>query len=188
MAVVSVGGWLIVIGSLVFFVGAAYGVPRVFGARGAEERLALLQAREDAWRSAQWLYAAGPLLAALGVVVLAPGWPGSAGVLAGAAGVAMFVGAVLWSVSCARRGRRIEEFARGELPAGSWFGYVWLTLAGLAVFGFACFVMAVWVAILLWVSAAAFTAMFVAARDIPPFVFYLVLEVVGVWVIVAALH
>ena len=99
---------------------------------------------------------------------------------------ALFVGAVLWSVSCARRGWRVEEFARGELSAWSWRGYVWLTLAGLALLGVACLGFAVWVGVLLLVSAAAFTAIFLVSGDIPPFVFYIVLTVVGVWVILVA--
>ena len=182
----AIAGWLIVAGCVVFFAGAAYGVPRVFTASTAEQRLALLQERRTAWRRAQWLYAAGPLLAAVGVDVLALGWSGQARLTAGAAGIALFVGAVLWSVSCARRGWRVEEFARGELSAWSWRGYVWLTLAGLALLGVACLGFAVWVGVLLLVSAAAFTAIFLVSGDIPPFVFYIVLTVVGVWVILVA--
>lgn len=184
--VISVGGCLLVFGALIFFAGAAYGVPQVFGLRSPEERLAVLRSRARAWRIAQWPYAAGPLLAGLGVVALAAGWSGRARVLAGAAGAAMFVGAVLWSVSCARRGRRIEDFARGGLPAGPWLGYVWLTLAGMAVLGLASLGLATWVGLMLLVAAGAFTALFLVARDIPPFLFYLVLSVVGVWVLVAS--
>ncbi|MHA6524729.1 hypothetical protein [Tessaracoccus sp. G1721] len=182
---VTLGGWLMLLGSVVFFVGAAYGVPRVFTVREPDERLALLQAGADAWRRAQWLYAAGPLLAAMGVVVLGTAWSGEDRLLAGGAGIAMLVGAVLWSVSCARRGRRIEEFARGELPASSWLGYVWLTLAGLALLGVACLGFATWVGVVVLIAAVAFVALFVVTRDIPPFVFYVVLTIVGIWVIAA---
>ena len=182
---VTVGGWLVLLGSVVFFAGASYGVPRVFTVRAPEERLALLRARAEVWRRAQWLYAIGPLLAALGVVVLGLGWSGQARLLASGAGIALLVGAVLWSVSCVRRGRRIEEFSRGELPAKPWLGYVWLTLAGLVLLGLACLGFATWVGVVVLIAAVAFTALFVITRDIPPFVFYLVLTVVGTWVIAA---
>lgn len=175
-----------IVGSVVFFAGAAYGVPQVFTMRSKEDRLAVLLSRAQAWRSAQWLYAAGPLLASLGVVALATGWSGQARVLAGVSGVAMFAGAVLWSVTCARRGARIEEFARGELPAGPWLAYVWLTLVGLAGLGVACLGLATWVGLVLLFSAVAFGALFLITRDIPPFLFYLVLAVVGGWVVVAS--
>lgn len=182
---VTVGGWLVLLGSVVFLAGAAYGVPRVFAIRTPEKRLALLQARADVWRRAQWPYAIGPLLAAVGVVSLGWGWSGQARLLASGAGIALLVGAALWSVSCARRGRRIEEFSRGELPTAEWLGYVWLTLAGLALLGVASLVLATWIGVLLLLAAVAFTALFVIMRDIPPFLFYLVLAVVGVWAIAA---
>lgn len=185
---VSVGGWLVLVGSAVFFAGAAYGVPRVFTTRSAEDRLSLLRSRAAAWRSAQWLYGAGPVLAALGVLALAAGWSGQAGFIAGASGLAMLVGAVLWSISCARRSRRLEEFAKGELPAGPWLGYVWLTLCGLAGLGLASLGFATWVGVLLLLSAATFAVAFVVLRDIPPFSFYLVLAVVGGWVLSADPH
>ena len=176
------------VGSVTFFAGAAYGVPRVFALRSPEERLAVLRGRAGAWRKAQWLYAAGPVFAGLGVLVMAAGWSGQAQLLAGAAGVALLVGAVFWSISCARRGRRMEEFARGELPAGSWLAYVWLTLVGLALLGLASLSYETWVGVMLLIAAAVFTAWFVITRDIPPFVFYLVLAVFSVWSLVATPH
>ena len=108
---------MVLVGSVIFFAGVAYGVARVFTLRSPEERLALLRRHASAWRNAQWLYAAGPVLAGLGVLIMAVGWSGQAQLLASAAGVALLVGAVFWSISCVRRGRRMEEFARGELPA-----------------------------------------------------------------------
>lgn len=183
--IVRTAGWLVLAGSIVFFAGAAYGVPQVFTMRSPEERLAALTSRADTWRKAQWLYAGGPVLAGLGVLVLTGAWSGPARLLTGGAGVTLLVGAVLWSVTCARRGRRIEAFARGELPAGPWVGYVWLTLAGLALLGLASLWYGVWIGFLLLVAAAAFTALFVFTRDIPPFVFYLVLAVFSVWSLAA---
>jgi hypothetical protein len=182
---VTLAGWLLVVGSVVFFAGAAYGVPRVFTVRDPAERLALLQAGATRWRRAQLPYALGPVLAALGACGLALGWTGPAALLAGAAGGALLVGAVLWSLNCRRRGSRIEDFALGRLPAGSWLGYVWLTLAGLALLGGACLGFTLWVGILLLVAAVGFAAFFLITRDIPPFFFYLVLVVVGAWVILA---
>lgn len=186
--IVRTAGWLILAGVLVFFTGVAFGVPQVFVTRTPEARLALLRSRAGAWRAAQWFYAGGPVLTGVGVLVLAAGWSGPARLLAGGAGGALLAGAMLFSVSCARRGRRIEEFARGELPAGPWLGYVWLTLAGLALLGMASLSYETWIGVLLLVAAAAFTILFVIARDIPPFAFYLVLTVFSVWILVAAPH
>lgn len=185
---VRAAGWLILAGTLVFFAGVTFGVPQVFVTRTPEARLALLQSRAVAWRTAQWFYAGGPVLTGVGVLTLAATWSGTARLLVGAAGGALLVGAVLFSVACARRGRRIEAFARGELPAGPWLGYVWLTLAGLALLGLASLSYETWVGVLLLIAAAAFTILFVVARDIPPFTFYVVLTVFGVWILAAAPH
>jgi hypothetical protein len=185
-ALVSIGGWLLLVGSLVFGAGVTIGVPGVFILRSAEERLALLESNARAWRLAQWPYAGGPVLAAVGVLAVAAGWSSHARVLAAAAGASLLLGALLWSVVCARRGRRMPEFARRELPAGPWLCYVWLTHAGLALLGAAALSHAVWVGVLLLVAAVAFTALFVITRDIPPFFHYLVLAVVGVWVLAAS--
>lgn len=122
-------------------------------------------------------------LVGIGVLVTAFGWSGVPRLLAGAAGAMMLGGALLWTLTCLRRGQRIEAFVRGELPASPWQGYVWLTMAGLALLGLACLGMSVWVAALLLISAVLFAAAFVIMRDIPPFVFYLVLAVVGGWMI-----
>ena len=183
---IGLGSWMVLAGSVVFFAGAAYGVPRVFAMRSPEERLAALQARAGAWRNAQWLYAAGPVLVGSGVLTLSAGYSGQARLLAGAGGLALLVGAVFWSISCARRARRIEAFARGELPAGAWLAYVWLTIAGLALLGLASLGFEAWVGVMLLVAAGVFGAWFVIARDIPPFVFYLVSTVFGVWSLLAA--
>lgn len=183
--IVRAAGWIILAGSVVFFAGAAYGVPQVFMTRSPEERLAVLRSRADVWRKAQWLYAAGPVTAGAGVLVLAAAWTGQAQLLAGASGVALLVGASLWAVTCARRSRRIEEFARGGLPVGPWLGYVWLSLAGLALLGLAGLTFATWIGAVLLIATGAFTLLFVITRDIPPFLFYLTLSVFAIWTLVA---
>jgi hypothetical protein len=67
------GALLLVVGSLIFLAGAALGVPRVFTERDREKRLQMLTERLTAWRAAQPLYALGPLVAATGVGVVAAG-------------------------------------------------------------------------------------------------------------------
>ena len=71
---------------------------------------------------------------------------------------------------------------------GSWLAYVWLTLVGLALLGLASLSYETWVGVMLLIAAAVFTAWFVITRDIPPFVFYLVLAVFSVWSLVATPH
>jgi hypothetical protein len=111
-------GLLLIGGSLVFLIGAAVGVPRVFTERDAEVRLALLTERVGSWRAAQPLYGLGPLIAAAGVGLLAVDEPGGASRGAFGAGcVALLAGAASWGWSLYLRGTRIADFARGSLPA-----------------------------------------------------------------------
>jgi len=64
-------GILLIIGSLVFGVGAAVGVPGVFTQRDPQARLRMLTERLRSWRIAQPLYGLGPIIAAAGVGSLA---------------------------------------------------------------------------------------------------------------------
>ena len=64
-------GLLLIVGSVVFLVGAAVGVPRVFTEPGPQARLRLLTDHRGMWHAAQPLYGLGPITAAAGV-----GWLG----------------------------------------------------------------------------------------------------------------
>jgi hypothetical protein len=58
------GAILLIVGSAVFLIGAAVGVPRVFTERDPQVRLRMLRERLRAWRLAQPLYGAGAFIAA----------------------------------------------------------------------------------------------------------------------------
>ncbi len=66
-----IAGVLLVIGAVVFGVGAAVGVPRVFTERDPVARLRMLEERQGMWRMAQPLYGLGPAIASAGVGSLA---------------------------------------------------------------------------------------------------------------------
>jgi hypothetical protein len=196
---------LLIGGSMVFLVGAAIGVPRVFMEPDPDARLRLLRARPRAWRWAQPLYAGGPLLAAAGVVVLAagaghlgtaggggrPGTAGGAGQLDGAgaapralvaaAGAALVVGALAWARSVHQRTVRVADFAHGRLPGWPFTTYVLLTVAGLALLGAGLLAggFPAWLGWLVLAADAMFLAAYLRLRDLPPFVFYLLLLTVG---------
>ena len=73
----------------------------------------------------------------------------------------------------------------GELPGWPFSAYVWLTLAGLLTLG-SGLLAGPWPRWLGWSVLAAdamFLVVYVRSRDIPPFVFYLVLAVAGLAVL-----
>jgi hypothetical protein len=172
---------VVVAGSVVFLIGASIGVPRVFTEPDADERLRMLDAGRSRWRAAQPMYAAGALITAIGVGVRAASMTDAPRVGLALSCVLLVVGALCWSASVFARGRDIEGFVRGTLPHWPFPAYVWLTLAGLVALGAGLLVSDVpaWTGWLAVVAAVVFAAAFVRFRDIPPFVFYLLLPVVS---------
>lgn len=176
-------GALIVAGSAVFFAGAQLGVPRVFMERDPDRRLDILEANRGRWRAAQPLYALGPLIVSVAVGLLA-----SASASTGArtafwlAATALLLGSLAWTWSVYQRAVRIADFARGRLPGWPFAAYVLLTVAGLAAVGLGLLPTAVagWVPAVTLAADVVFLLAFLRFRDIPPFVFYLLLVVVGV--------
>jgi len=123
---------VVIVGSVIFLVGAALGVPRVFLEADPQVRLAMLERHLTRWRVAQPLYVVGPLVATVGVGLLSAtdvagegeGW------IAVSCGF-LLIGVVFWSGDALPRMVHHRAFALGELPWWPFVGYVYLTLAGL---------------------------------------------------------
>jgi hypothetical protein len=176
-------GILLIVGSLVFVVGAAVGVPGVFTERDPEVRLRMLTERRRTWRAAQPLYALGPIVAAAGVGFLAAETTdGRARTALTGACVALLIGSLAWAWSVYLRSTRIAEFAHGTLPGWPFATYVLLTIGGLALLGLGLVIgdFARWLGWLTLVADAVFLVTYLRFRDLPPFVFYLLLLLVGV--------
>jgi hypothetical protein len=188
MAAVDAGwlaGLLLIVGSTVFLVGAAIAVPRVFMETDPTARLRMLEERIRIWRAGQSFYALGPIIAGIGVVVLAADASDGDMVLFGIAGTALVVGALAWSWSVYLRATRVRDFALGNLPWWPFATYVLLTIGGLALLGIGLLA-GYYVAWLGWLTLAAdvmFLGLYLATKDIPPFVFYLLLLVVGIAIV-----
>lgn len=164
-----------------FLVGAAIGVPRVFTTADPEERADLLSANVVRWRWAQVPYAAGPLLVAAGIGLAGRDvvWP--VGLVLTLASLILVAGALTWTLSCAARGIHPDHFSRGRLPAWPFRAYVVLTIVGLAMLGVALLLADNfhWAGWLVLALDASFVGLYAATDDFPPFLFYLVLMVVG---------
>lgn len=173
---------LVIVGSLVFLTGAGIGVPSIFMTRDVKERVRLLTANTARWRAAQYLYAAGPVVASIGVGMAGLVSRGAAGFLEVSAGVAMLIGSVAWSYSCWLRGRDPLRFARGGQPGWPFRTYVILTLAGLAALGVALILLDIrsWVGWAVLVADLGYSILYVATDDLPPFIFYLLLIVAAI--------
>ena len=146
-----------------------------------EERLRLLAEHLGWWRVAQFSYALGPVIASVGAIVVGVAIGGAAGVLWIAAGAALLVGSLFWSWSCWLRGLDPVGWASGEQPGWPFRAYVLLTLGGVAALGIGVWAADLpgWLGWLVVVADAGYLAVFLATGDIPPFVFYVLLLVVG---------
>ena len=171
----------LIAGSVVFLIGATIGVPRVFMTTIPEERVRLLTEHLTQWRLAQAPYAIGPVIAAVGIAWSSAEASGWIKVARPAAGWIMLAGAITWSYSCWLRAANPVVFARGLQPGWPFHAYVILTLVGLAGIGAA--LLATERTLLGWVvllADLAYSILYAATSDIPPFVFYLLLLVVGI--------
>jgi hypothetical protein len=181
MNAVTTAGWLLIAGSIIFLVGAAIGVPRIWTEPDPQVRLRLLREGRVIWVVAQPLYGLGALVAGVGAGLLAgPGGPGASLFTVG--GAALVAGALAWGWSLYLRGTRIDDFVAGRNPGWPFMTYVLLTIAGLALLG-AALLMAGFPAWLGWLTLGAdllFLLAYVWFSDIPPFFFYLLLLLVGV--------
>lgn len=179
----STAGVLMIVGSAIFGVGAAIGVPGVFTQPDRGQKLHMLEERLTLWRLAQPFYAVGPLVASAGVGYLAASSDADDGQTWLVLSCLLLVaGALCWSWSVYLRMTHYREFALGGLPAWPFAAYVYLTLGGLAFLGLGLLLADLpdWLG---WLTVGAdvlFLAAYLRWKDIPPFVFYLLLTVVGI--------
>ena len=179
----QIAGGLLIAGSTGFGLGAAIGVPRVFTAPDAEGRLRMLELHRGLWRTAQPLYGAGAVVTSLAVGYLASGSAdGRSRTALWGACVALLTGALAWGWSLYLRGTRIAAFAFRTLPGvavrrlrpphdrrthAARCGAVAPRLPDLARLAHVRCQHRLLDRLRLW-------------RDIPPFVFYVLLTAVGV--------
>ena len=175
-------GLLLVIGSLVFCVGAGIGVPRVHTEPDPQARLRMLREGAVAWRVAQPFYVAGPLIAAVGVGVLVAAVPsGAERVLVTVSAALVLVGALSWSWVVYLRTLDVEAFSLRALPAWPFGSYVWLTLVGLVLLGCGLLIgdYAAWIGSVTLVGAIGLGLLYLGTGDLPPFTFYVLFTLVG---------
>ncbi len=174
-----------IIGSVVFGLGAGVGVPGVFTQRDPAVRLRMLSERLRAWQIAQPLYAIGSAVAAAGVAFLAAASEDAGRVVLAGSCATLCVGALAWCWALYLRGTRVSDFAFGALPSWPFATYVLLTIAGIALLALGLLIgdFRTWIGLITVGADVVFLAGYVRFKDIPPFVFYLLLALVGLAVL-----
>ncbi|MCU1517777.1 MAG: hypothetical protein JWQ75_2498 [Pseudarthrobacter sp.] len=145
-------------------------------------RLAMLQRSRGFWVAGQFLAAAGTAAVPVGFVRFAQAIrSGPAKTLASAASAALLAGAPLFVVALADRASDLERFAYRRGPSWPFLTYAGLHVGALAAVGAGILLSPLrpWTGITATAGATAFGAILAGAKDIPPFVFYLVEAAVG---------
>jgi hypothetical protein len=176
----------LIVGSILFLAAAFSPISRVFSIRDPGARLDIIAAAPTQWLVAQALFAAGALVAAAGIALVAyrlRHQPVAGGLAATAA--LMGTGALLWSWHVYLRAADPARFVAGDVPVWLFAGYSLLTIAGLAVLGKTLLRTRLprWLGRLCIGSAGLFLVMGILFQDLPPFVYYLVTLAVGVAVL-----
>lgn len=174
-------GWVLLGGAALFCAAAFSPSSFVFGMSDPGARRAHLAKHVRSWPWAQAFFASGAVVSAVGLVVLGLQLDGAAGGGVGLAGLLAVAASVPWAMHCWLRGRDVEGFLAGTLPASHFALYLWGTLAALAITGTSLLDadLADWLPWFVLGATAVFVLALLRFRDLPPFVLYLVTAVVG---------
>lgn len=182
----SIGAATIIVGCVIFFIGAGLPVSmRVFpmAMADAAKRMDAITASLTQWQISQVGFGLGSLVAALGVGIVAfAARDKSFAPLLFLAAVGLAVGAVLWSIHVYQRAVDPQAFVSGTLVVWYFAVYTVLTLIGILLIGVAALSMGLpsWVG---WLTIGAPVVLFVVylvGKDMPPFVHYILLLIVGI--------
>lgn len=174
-------GAIIVAASTCWGVGISF-VGMVHATKDPATRLAMLQRSRGPWIAGQFLAAAGTAAVPVGFVRFAQALrPGPAKTMASGAAAALVAGAPLFVVSLANRASDLERFAYRRGANWPFLTYSGLHVGALAALGAGLLLLPLkpWTGITAVTGSTAFGAILAGAKDIPPFVFYLVEGAVG---------
>jgi len=174
-------GTVILAASCCWGVGISF-VGMVHATRDPAARLAMLQRSRGFWIAGQFLAAAGTAAVPVGFARFAQAIKsGPAKTLASGAAAALAAGAPLFVVALADRASDLEKFAYRRGPSWPFLTYSGLHIGALAALGAGILLSPLkpWTGVTAAASAPVFGAILAAAKDIPPFVFYLVEAAVG---------
>lgn len=187
MTMLRLIGVIVAVGSLLFLAAAFHPISRVFGARGAEARLAIIENSPGAWRLSQTLFSAGAMVTAIGVgalvLVMDIDWP----VLLRAVPFALLgIGSSFWRMHTGSRKSDPRAWVAGTLPGWQFPAYTILTILGLAVTGLAFLHTGpTWLGLTLSIGPALFLLVFLVFRDLPPLFHYLLTLALAVHLLVS---
>jgi hypothetical protein len=178
-----ISGAVICLGSAIFLIAAFSPVSRVFGVSSPEQKLDIINNSPRGWRLTQVLFAAGSLITALGVGLLAFALKWLPAVSLYLPAALLLIGATAWSMHVYMRMIDPQAFVSGALPAWHFRLFTLLTLAAFFLLGIELLYLLgsrPWQGYFLMAVSMFLLILYFKFRDMPPFVYYLLGLVLGV--------
>jgi hypothetical protein len=184
MSTERVAAFILLVGSVLFIIAAFMPVSRVFAEPSPAAKLEIITSSPAAWTASQVLFGLGASIAAIGlgfVVRHLRGTPGAVWAYVGFA--AVILGAVFWDGHVYLRAVDPEAFVEGSLIGWLFPAYALLTQLGLLAFGVAYLRAGypTWLGGITVGGAAIFFIVYIVFKDIPPFVYYILTFMAGIW-------
>lgn len=175
---------ILLVGSALFIIAAFMPVSRVFVAPSPTAKLGIITSNHTAWTASQVLFGLGASITAIGLGFVAyhlRGTPGAVWAYIGL--IAVILGAVFWDGHVYLRAVDPEGFVEGRLIGWLFPAYALLTQVGLLAFGVAYLRAgySAWLGRVTVGGAIIFIIVYLVFKDIPPFVYYILTFMAGIW-------
>jgi len=174
---------LLGLGSILFLIAAFLPYSRVFIESDPEKKLSIINSMPNLWNVGHVLFGSGAMLTAVALGLFSYGNRDLPGTTWAFAGVALILtGAVLWNWHVAERIIHPESFARGTHTPYLFLIYSIFTQIGLVFMGILLLntVLPNWAGWMFISGGAVLFLLMLLFRDMPPFVYYMIMIVVSV--------
>jgi len=181
--VLKIGSIIVMIGSVLFIIAAFSPISRVFGISSPERKLEIILSAPNQWIAAQIFFALGALVMVAGVSIVTYYFRNQPfSVLLNMSVVILFIGASLWIWHVYLRAVDPQLFTDRGIPILYFAAYTFLTQFGLILFGIALLRTELqnWVGWMIIGSMGFFFVLTIIFRDMPPFVYYVIMLITGV--------
>lgn len=184
MSAERVAAIILLVGSVLFIIAAFMPVSQVFAEPTPAAKLEIITSNRTAWTASQVLFGLGASIATIGLGLVAHHLRGTPGAVWAYIGLlAVILGAVLWDGHVYLRAVDPEGFVEGRLIGWLFPAYALLTQFGLLAFGVAYLRAGypAWLGDITVGGAVIFFIVYLVFKDIPPFVYYILTFIAGIW-------
>lgn len=178
----QIASFLLILGTILTYIGFGIFPPRIYTSKNIQERLDLLTAMPIRWIISQSFVIFGGFVTVAGSIFLISYFRGSQEFLFASIGAFGFVlGHVFWIWQLRLRIIQPSLFAENELPGWLYVSYSVLVLLGIANFGIAFWFQGIHqlLGACLFFAGILALVLFLKFKDMPPFIYYAMMMAIG---------